>query len=915
MTNTVITNRAGEHIIIADQDIPNVVIATTQGPPGSGGGGGTGDHSLLTNRTLANSHPATAVSYSPTGDMVATTVQAAITELDNEKSATTHTHTGVYEPANANIQSHISSTTNPHSVTASQVGSYTSGQVDTLLTGYSVTSHNHTGTYEPANANIQSHISSTSNPHSVTAAQTGAYTSGQVDTLLTGYSVTSHTHSLDNLSDVVISTPAVDQILKYNGVEWVNSEPSSISPGSGISLYLDGTASDIVGYFSLNEFPTSGVEVGDTVAVTSGGGAVLIETYATDSAGLGGTTIEGGVWEFNTYAAVDSNTGVSTVRIDAYKRTSGGTETLLFSVNTPELVGTVAALYTITSVQTSFAINSTDRLVLKYYGETTSVTSRNITVYHNGIEHYSHLHTPLVVRHNDIAGLQGGSASERYHLTLAQHTDVANATNLNTASTVVKRDASGNFSAGTISAALSGNSTTATSLATGRTIGMTGDVSWISASFDGSGNVTGTSTIGSGVVTYAKMQNVSATDKLLGRVTAGPGSVEEISCTAAGRAILDDATAADQATTLGLGTGDSPTFAGASIGPAAASSGTNNPELSLLFVSGDQPNITVYSTNQLTTSSGTEKIGELQFVGRNNTNYSIAARLRARQSGTWSTVTSNNAASAMEVWLQDNTGTPVTAPVFTWDWRGSVSIGPSVPPANVCVSMNKNILGGVDVSGYHSSGVIQSGVTSSAAIFKSVPSTAAASFTLPNLYHFHGSQSTIGSGSTVTSQMVFYADSTITGASNNYGFYGNIAASSGRWNFYAGGTAANYFNGVTTFGTSFGYGTKTGVGGAVTQLTSKSTGVTLNTICGAITTNNAALGAGAYVSFTVTNSTIAETDVVICNIKSGGTANAYHAFVTAVAAGSFTITLQNITAGSLSEAPVINFAIIKAVAS
>lgn len=60
-------------------------------------------------------------------------------------------------------------------------------------------------------------------------------------------------------------------------------------------------------------------------------------------------------------------------------------------------------------------------------------------------------------------------------------------------------------------------------------------------------------TIDNDVVTYAKMQNVSATDRLLGRSTAGAGDVEEIICTAAGRAILDDATAGDQRTTLGLG--------------------------------------------------------------------------------------------------------------------------------------------------------------------------------------------------------------------------------------------------------------------------------------------------------------------------------------------------------------------------
>jgi hypothetical protein len=95
-------------------------------------------------------------------------------------------------------------------------------------------------------------------------------------------------------------------------------------------------------------------------------------------------------------------------------------------------------------------------------------------------------------------GLTGSASAEG-----ATFTVTSNATDANTASTIVARDASGNFSAGTVTADLTGNVTgnvtgnadTATALATGRTIGMTGDVVWTSASFDGSGNVTGTATI------------------------------------------------------------------------------------------------------------------------------------------------------------------------------------------------------------------------------------------------------------------------------------------------------------------------------------------------------------------------------------------------------------------------------------
>ncbi len=67
-------------------------------------------------------------------------------------------------------------------------------------------------------------------------------------------------------------------------------------------------------------------------------------------------------------------------------------------------------------------------------------------------------------------------------------------------------------------------------------------------------NAITTAKINNDAVTYAKIQNVSAADKILGRSTAGAGDVEEITCTAAGRALLDDADATAQRTTLGLGT-------------------------------------------------------------------------------------------------------------------------------------------------------------------------------------------------------------------------------------------------------------------------------------------------------------------------------------------------------------------------
>ena len=108
-------------------------------------------------------------------------------------------------------------------------------------------------------------------------------------------------------------------------------------------------------------------------------------------------------------------------------------------------------------------------------------------------------------------------------------------------------------------------------------------------------------------------------------------------------------------------------------------------------------------------------------------------------------------------------------------------------------------------------------------------------------------------------------------------------------------------------------GYSTGTGGTVTQASSKSTGVTLNKRCGQITMNNASLAAAAEVSFTLTNSTIAATDVVYTCIASGATAGAYNTQVDAVANGSCRISVGNKSAGPLSEAIVLNFVVIKSV--
>jgi len=109
-------------------------------------------------------------------------------------------------------------------------------------------------------------------------------------------------------------------------------------------------------------------------------------------------------------------------------------------------------------------------------------------------------------------------------------------------------------------------------------------------------------------------------------------------------------------------------------------------------------------------------------------------------------------------------------------------------------------------------------------------------------------------------------------------------------------------------------GYTTAAQGAVTQLTSKSTGVTLNTSAGRITMNNAALGATTNVAFTLTNSKISANDVVVVNVAGGAASNeTYNCWVSGHTTGACTFVLRNISGGSLSEAVVLNFAVIHCV--
>jgi hypothetical protein len=130
---------------------------------------------------------------------------------------------------------------------------------------------------------------------------------------------------------------------------------------------------------------------------------------------------------------------------------------------------------------------------------------------------------------------------------------------------------------------------------------------------------------------------------------------------------------------------------------------------------------------------------------------------------------------------------------------GSLGIGTnSLTGYNLRVQ--KNITGATTAYGIHQDAIIQSDVTSQAIYNQVVASTAAASFTLNNLSYYNTSQGTIGSGSSISTQTAFNANSNLIGATTNYGFRGQIPSGSNRWNLYMDGTASNYLAGSLGIG-------------------------------------------------------------------------------------------------------------------
>ena len=129
--------------------------------------------------------------------------------------------------------------------------------------------------------------------------------------------------------------------------------------------------------------------------------------------------------------------------------------------------------------------------------------------------------------------------------------------------------------------------------------------------------------------------------------------------------------------------------------------------------------------------------------------------------------------------------------------------------------VSKTIAGATTSYAIRQDGAVQSSVTSEGFGIYNLLSTQAAAFTLPSYYHFTSADTTLGAGSAVANQLGFYATN-LSGATNNYGFYGSLAAGTNKWNIYMDGTANNYLAGNLLIGSTTNNGAKLQVTGTAT---------------------------------------------------------------------------------------------------
>lgn len=165
---------------------------------------------------------------------------------------------------------------------------------------------------------------------------------------------------------------------------------------AGQTFYFDHTGStDVAGYERLLRYPAVGAEVTETQSITRASGWVAFDSYITPTLDPGVSKIPAGVWRFRMW---HSTPNVDKYKYEVYKRAPGGTETLLFSVETLDLTNSTALVQTDHTIAADISLLVTDRIVVRVYCSTNNMLTHDSSFIYQGASHASYVQTTIAIQ-------------------------------------------------------------------------------------------------------------------------------------------------------------------------------------------------------------------------------------------------------------------------------------------------------------------------------------------------------------------------------------------------------------------------------------------------------------------------------------------------------------------------------------